>query len=158
MFKGYKALILVFALLLLTGCGVRAVPLTPEETGSAPTAEVPPPPTPTPILSPPPDAVPRGTPVVTPTPRPTAKAPEAAGKHYPPKLPENWAAEEPAAETAARPATYTVQSGDCLWTIAEAFYGSGASWRSLWERNRETVEDPGLVLVGQVLRLPEEAE
>ena len=154
MSKGSKTLILVFALLLLTGCAFRAVPVTPEETGSVPSADVPPPPTPTPILSPPPEAVPRGTPVVTPTPSAAVKAPAAEGKHYPPRLPENW---EPAEETAAGPATYTVQSGDCLWTIAEAMYGSGASWRGLWESNRDTVEDPGLVLIGQVLRLPEEA-
>ena len=158
MSKGYTALILVFALLMLSGCGARLAPVTPEETAPASTAEVPPPPTPTPILSPPPDAIPRGTPVVTPTPRASTKAPAAEGKHYPPRLPENWGPEEPSAETAARPVSYTVQSGDCLWTIAEALYGSGTGWRSLWEANRDALEDPGLVLIGQVLRLPEGAE
>ena len=156
MSKGYKTLLLVFALVLLTGCGVRFAPMTPTEPSATPTWDVPPPPTATPLLSPPPDAVPRGTPVVTPTPGvSTGKAPVAEGKHYPPRLPENWAPEEPTMETAAMPTTYTVQGGDCLWTIAEALYGSWAGWRRLWECNRDTVEDPSLVLVGQVLTLPE---
>ena len=155
----YKALSFVFALLLLTGCGARLVPVTPEVNGPASTAEVPPAPTATPLLSPPPEAIPRGTPVVTPTNQPASvKAPAAEGKHYPPRLPENWDGEGPAAETAARPSTYTVRRGDCLWTIAEELYGSGADWRSLWESNRDTVEDPSLVLVGQVLTLPETEE
>jgi nucleoid-associated protein YgaU len=151
MSNALKALLPVLLLaVLLTGCGSRIVPLVPEETPAV-TWEVPPAPTPTPLLSPPPEAVPTAT-----------MKPEdsgirlPAGQHYPPRLAENWE-EDLAAETAALPDTYTVRRGDCLWTIAEALYGNGAAWRSLWAANRETVENPSLVFVDQVLDLPAHA-
>ena len=156
MSKGYKALLLFLALTLLTGCGARISSVTPEETAVQTPGEVPPPPTPTPLLSPPPEAVPRGTPVVTPTPG-VYRAPAAEGKHFPLRAPEDLEPEEgPSEETMVLPTTYTVQGGDCLWTIAEDLYGSGSRWRSLWEANREAVADPSLVLIGQVLELPEQ--
>lgn len=151
MSKAYAFLCLLLILVLLAGCGTRIVPAVPTVTPSAP-PEVPPPPTPTPLLSPPPEAVP--TPGVSPTPRvSTSQLPPQ--RHFP-LSPEDWQEELPAAETVARAETYTVDPGDCLWTIAEALYGSGTEWRRLWAANRDAVEDPGLLWVGQVLKLPEE--
>ena len=160
MSKGYKeALLLLTALtlLLFTGCGARIAPTVTAAPEATPTWDVPPPPTPTPLLSPPPEAVPSARPTVSPTPRVTSAQPSAEGRHYPLKLPEERLTGdgEPAAETAALPTTYTVERGDCLWTIAETLYGEGTDWRRLWAANREAVEDPSLVLVGQVLKLPE---
>ena len=165
MSDAYKALLPLFLLaVLLTGCGSRVVPLVPETASPYDTAEVPPAPTPTPLLSPPPrvSASPR---VVTPTPPVTTPASRTsgarlpAGRHYPSQLAQDWEeqnAAENAAETAARDETYTVRAGDCLWTIARDHCGSGANWRRLWEANRDAVEDPSLVLIGQVLALPAE--
>ena len=161
MSKAYALLCFLLILVLLTGCGMQIVPAVPTVTPSASPEEVPPPPTPTPLLSPPPEAVP--TPGVSPTPRVSSSPAPKTGsaelpvqRHFPPRLPESWEEELPAAETIARAATYTVDPGDCLWTIAEKVYGSGTAWRRLWSANREAVEDPGLVWVGQVLKLPEE--
>ena len=158
MSKGYKTLLLCLTLLLLlSGCGAQIRPSAPAETGTA--AEIPPAPTPTPLLSPPPRTTTNPTPpLTTAAPEASGKAPDAAGRHYPLQAPDHKEPEDwpPAAETAAMATTYTVKDGDCLWTIAEALYGRGSEWRRLWEANREAVEDPSLVREGQILQLPEQ--
>lgn len=63
----------------------------------------------------------------------------------------------PAAEPApAAPAeqTYTVESGDSLWAIAERFYGDGSQWSRIFEANRDHLDNPDLIQPGQVLRIP----
>jgi LysM repeat protein len=68
----------------------------------------------------------------------------------------------PPAESAATPADYVVQPGDCLWSIAARRLGSqadgraiDAGWRSIYESNRAAVGDnPSLIHPGLVLRLP----
>lgn len=55
-------------------------------------------------------------------------------------------ADERAAQT-----QYTVKKGDTLWGIATRFYGDGAKWGTLVEKNE--VSDPRKLRVGQVLRL-----
>ena len=154
MSKAYALLCFLLILVLLTACGARIVPAVPTVTPSASPEEVPPPPTPTPLLSPPPEAV-HPSPRVSPTPR-VSSSQLPVQRHFPPRLPEDWEGELPAAETVARAETYTVNRGDCLWTIAEELYGSGADWRRLWAANWDAVKDPGLVWIGQVLKLPEE--
>jgi len=47
-------------------------------------------------------------------------------------------------------ATYVVQEGDTLYTIARRF---GVSWEDLWDANPE-LQSPELLQVGQTLRLP----
>lgn len=49
--------------------------------------------------------------------------------------------------------TYTVQSGDCLSTIAEKF-GFGGNYMILFEYNRDRIQDPRLIYPGQVLLIP----
>lgn len=49
--------------------------------------------------------------------------------------------------------TYTVQSGDCLWTIAEQFYGAGTEYKKLAAANPE-ISNPNLIYPGQVLTIP----
>ena len=55
--------------------------------------------------------------------------------------------------------SYTVQSGDTLWEIAEARYGTGFDWDKILEANKENIGflpngSQALIEVGQVLVLP----
>ena len=36
--------------------------------------------------------------------------------------------------------TYTVKSGDCLWSIAERYKDSGTAWRRIYEANKSIIE------------------
>ena len=58
--------------------------------------------------------------------------------------------EKPAAESG----TYTVVAGDCLWSIAQKAYGTGTKWGVIYEANKATVKDPGMIYIGQVLTIP----
>ena len=50
--------------------------------------------------------------------------------------------------------TYRVKSGDSLWSIARSVYGSGAKWNMIFDANRDVIEDPNLIRIGQHLRIP----
>jgi LysM repeat protein len=52
------------------------------------------------------------------------------------------------------PASYTVQQGDSLSTIAAHTYGKAADWPAVWWVNRHQVANPNLISAGQRLRLP----
>jgi hypothetical protein len=58
--------------------------------------------------------------------------------------------EEPAPEPAVR--TYTVESGDSLWAIAERFYGDGSKYQVIADASG--VPNPDLIHPGQVLTIP----
>jgi nucleoid-associated protein YgaU len=49
-------------------------------------------------------------------------------------------------------ATYTVQKGDSLWSIAVRAYGDGYQWTKIAQANGLT--DPGLIFSGNVLKIP----
>jgi nucleoid-associated protein YgaU len=68
---------------------------------------------------------------------------------------------DPAAEAvqsaepdAGREESYTVQSGDTLWKIADQVYGDGEQYLRIYEANDDQIESPDRILPGQVLRLP----
>jgi nucleoid-associated protein YgaU len=65
---------------------------------------------------------------------------------------------EPAADTPepepVRVDSYTVQSGDTLWRIADTLYGDGEKYVDIFEANREELESPDRILPGQVLHIP----
>ena len=71
----------------------------------------------------------------------------------PAESPEETPAEEPAAQTPPQN-TYTVASGDCLWSIAQKLYGTGTRWPELYEANRTIIHDPNQIQIGQVLTVP----
>lgn len=50
--------------------------------------------------------------------------------------------------------TYTVQSGDCLWSIAAKLLGSGARYKEIYELNQDKINNPNLIYPGQVLTIP----
>jgi LysM repeat protein len=52
------------------------------------------------------------------------------------------------------PASYTVQQGDSLSTIAAHEYGKAADWPAVWWANRHQVANPNMITAGQRLRLP----
>jgi len=54
----------------------------------------------------------------------------------------------------AEPEYYVIKSGDTLWKIAEKFLGNGSKYPEIFEANREVIEDPDKIFVGQKIRIP----
>lgn len=52
------------------------------------------------------------------------------------------------------PRSYTVVSGDCLWNIAQRFYGNGVLWPRIFDANRDKIKNPDLIYPGQVFTIP----
>lgn len=50
--------------------------------------------------------------------------------------------------------TYTVERGDTLSQIAKQFYGKASEWNTIFQANRDQLDDPDLIQPGQVLRIP----
>ena len=50
--------------------------------------------------------------------------------------------------------TYTVKTGDCLWSIAQQIYGTGEKWNDIYKANTDILSNPNLIRAGQVLKLP----
>lgn len=53
--------------------------------------------------------------------------------------------------TASTPSSYTVKTGDTLWTIAKQYLGDGSKYTVLAKLN--SISDPNFLRVGQVLKL-----
>ena len=56
------------------------------------------------------------------------------------------------AKMCIRDRTYTVQSGDTLWAIAERYYGDGNQYMKIASAN--SIANPDLINPGQVLVIP----
>ena len=73
-------------------------------------------------------------------------------------------AEYQAAEAGAQPAVagsadegerwYEVQPGDTLGRISQRYYGSASEYMRIFEANRDVLDNPDLIKVGQRLRIP----
>jgi LysM repeat protein len=50
--------------------------------------------------------------------------------------------------------TYTVQPGDTLSKIAKQFYGDANAYMHIFDANRDKLNDPNMIKVGQVLTIP----
>jgi len=51
-------------------------------------------------------------------------------------------------------ATYDVKAGDTLSAIAGKVYGESGRWREIFNANRDQIDDPDVIKVGQKLRIP----
>jgi nucleoid-associated protein YgaU len=51
--------------------------------------------------------------------------------------------------------TYTVVRGDSLSKIAQREYGDAKKWRKIFEANKDVIENPDLIEVGQDLIIPD---
>jgi nucleoid-associated protein YgaU len=49
---------------------------------------------------------------------------------------------------------YTVVAGDTLRSIAQQFYGDESQWTRIFDENRDQIDDPNVISVGQVLLVP----
>jgi nucleoid-associated protein YgaU len=49
---------------------------------------------------------------------------------------------------------YTVVAGDTLRSIAQRFYGDENQWQRIFDENRDQINDPDVISVGQVLLIP----
>jgi nucleoid-associated protein YgaU len=83
-------------------------------------------------------------------PAPPATPPGAAAKPADPNKPA-----DSAAKPKARKATYRVEAGDTLVSIARAILKDGERWREIYELNKDRIKDPDRLLVGTELKLPE---
>jgi nucleoid-associated protein YgaU len=96
------------------------------------------------------DEVPAAPVEAAPEPAPEPEVAEVAAE---PGAAEAVAEPEPAPapeEPAAR--TYTVQSGDTLWAIAEQFYGDGNRYPEI--AGASGIDNPDLIQPGQLLTIP----
>jgi nucleoid-associated protein YgaU len=49
---------------------------------------------------------------------------------------------------------HEVKPGDTLWKIAEQYYGDGSLYTKIFEANKDVLDDPNKIKVGQKLRIP----
>jgi nucleoid-associated protein YgaU len=50
--------------------------------------------------------------------------------------------------------TYTVVAGDNLSRIAKHYYGNANAWKTIFDANRDQLDDPDRIKPGQVLKIP----
>jgi nucleoid-associated protein YgaU len=50
--------------------------------------------------------------------------------------------------------TYVVVKGDSLSKIAQREYGDANKWRTIYEANKDLINDPDLIYPGQELKVP----
>ena len=60
----------------------------------------------------------------------------------------------PAPPQAGEVTTYIVQSGDTLSALAQRFYGKASLYPKIFEANRDILNNPDLIKVGQKLKIP----
>ena len=58
-------------------------------------------------------------------------------------------------ESAGSERTYTVRPGDTLSKISQSFYGDSGKHMDIYYANRDKIEDPDNIEVGQELTIPD---
>ncbi|MBT8064473.1 MAG: LysM peptidoglycan-binding domain-containing protein [Xanthomonadales bacterium] len=92
---------------------------------------------------------------VAPPPPPEPAEPPPAESAPAPAAESEAPAEAPAVEQAEEGRTYTVQSGDTLWKIAEEMYGNGSKYTKIFEANTDQLDNPDRIFPGQKLKVPD---
>jgi nucleoid-associated protein YgaU len=64
-------------------------------------------------------------------------------------------APEAAPEPVVEERVYEVVSGDTLGAIAQKYYGKASEYMKIFEANRDILDNPDLIKVGQKLKIPE---
>lgn len=59
-----------------------------------------------------------------------------------------------ASDSVAPSATHTVRAGESLSKISRKVYGSSKHWRLIFDANRDQIDNPDLIQIGQVLNIP----
>ena len=81
--------------------------------------------------------------------------PEEPSEPEQPAEPEEPAEpEQPVEPSEPSAKTYEVKPGDNLWKIAKSQLGDGTKWTLIYEANKDTIKDPGMIYVGQQLTIP----
>lgn len=76
-------------------------------------------------------------------------AAERATTSSPPVVPAS------SAPTALPGRTHTLRKGETLMGLARQYYGNASGWRTILEANRDKIQDPNKIYVGQVLVIPQ---
>jgi nucleoid-associated protein YgaU len=71
---------------------------------------------------------------------------------------ENEQAEAASAPAASPEVTHTVKAGDTLSKLAREYYGDDKHHRRIFEANRDKLDDPDDIKVGQELKIPPATE
>jgi LysM repeat protein len=50
--------------------------------------------------------------------------------------------------------THTVTPGESLWAISQKYYGTGVEWKKIYEANKNVINNPNVIGVGWVLKIP----
>jgi outer membrane autotransporter protein len=87
-----------------------------------------------------------------PPPEPEAEAAPAAEEAHAEEAHAEEAAAHPEPEPEPAARTYTVESGDTLWAIAERFYGDGSKYQIIADASG--ISNPDLIHPGEVLTIP----
>ncbi|MGB6206267.1 LysM peptidoglycan-binding domain-containing protein [Mycobacterium sp.] len=87
-----------------------------------------------------------------PPPEPEAEAAPAEAGPVAEEAAVEEAAPAPEPEPEPAPRTYTVESGDTLWAIAERFYGDGSKYQIIADASG--ISNPDLIHPGEVLTIP----
>ncbi len=61
----------------------------------------------------------------------------------------------PAPEPVVEERVYEVVAGDTLGAIAQKYYGKAGAYMKIFEANRDILDNPDLIKVGQKLKIPE---
>lgn len=77
--------------------------------------------------------------------KPATEKPPAHDLHAERALPSNNKSE---------PRTYVVKRGDTLYSIARKYYKSSGGWKRIREANRDKIDKPGNLKVGERLTIP----
>lgn len=56
------------------------------------------------------------------------------------------------------PILHHVEAGETLWFLAKRYLGHGYRWRQIFELNRDVIENPDIIHVGESLKIPLETD